>query len=340
MQHIRKVFWAGILYTWLMPKQNKQNPLQAVLDVALEDNADITKKFQQYSEENDVFLSMIATYSGVKVSPSRERTASMGIYEEFGIESAIEEIKQKCPEPKTLYLMINSPGGLVSSSYKVARALRKNFSNIIVFVPHIAASGGTLVALTGNEIVMGMMSQITPLDPSSSSGSALSVVRGFRFANSFFINTSEEDAPYTFKVLADGYTAEKFDAAISSLELMKNYVIEILTDAMKADPDEDRDEFVKRIEKLASDLVEGFLTHTEVINLDKAKDIGLNVVPNSKYTGLWESFRRLLGNYLLQSADKHIIRYWINTGKDNKKGEVKDERRQQSEQKVSNRGDT
>jgi hypothetical protein len=324
-----------MLYDVLMPKLTQS--MQDVLDVAEEDDPDIIKSFKENSKANDVFLSMIATYSGVKVSPSRERTASMGIYEEFGIESAIEEIKKRCPKPKNLYLMINSPGGLVSSSYKVARALRKNFDNIIVFVPHIAASGGTLVALTGNEIVMGMMSQITPLDPHSSSGSALSVVRGFRFANAFFINTSEEDAPYSFKVLADKYNAEKLDGAISSLELMKSYVKEILTDSMMADDimsEDEPNEFTQKIEKIASDMVEGFLTHGEVINLDKAKSIGLNVVSNTEYTGLWITFRRLLENYLLQSADKHIIRYWINTGKNSKKGEKSNE-----EQKTSGGGD-
>jgi len=61
-------------------------------------------------------------------------------------------------------LLLNSFGGQVSSSFKVAQAIRKNFKYITVFIPHIAASGGTLIVLCGNELVMGDMSNLTPID--------------------------------------------------------------------------------------------------------------------------------------------------------------------------------
>ena len=52
----------------------------------------------------------------------------------------------------------------MESAYKIARAVRESFDDLVTFVPHVAASGGTLLALTGNEIVMDLMSHITPLD--------------------------------------------------------------------------------------------------------------------------------------------------------------------------------
>ena len=58
--------------------------------------------------------------------------------------SLITKIKEQT-NCKKLILMINSPGGFVKSSYKMARALRENFEEIIVFVPYEASSGGTLV---------------------------------------------------------------------------------------------------------------------------------------------------------------------------------------------------
>ncbi len=72
----------------------------------------------------------------------------------------------------------------MQSSYKIAHALRKTFNKIIVFVRHIAASGGTLLALTGNKIVMGMMSQLSPLDPQAESE------EGAISANSVLMRTS------------------------------------------------------------------------------------------------------------------------------------------------------
>ena len=50
-----------------------------------------------------------------------------------------------------------------------------------------------------------------------------------------------------------------------------------------------------------------------MINLDRAKKIGLNAVDYTEYEALWELYRQHLGNYLLKSADKYIIRYWVNT---------------------------
>lgn len=283
-------------------------PMKKVLDVSEEKDNEIIEKFGKNSKTNDVFISIIAPCVGVRVTPSKEIMASMGLSEEFGVETVINEIKDCNPECENLFLLINSPGGLVQSSYKVARALRKNFKNILVFVPHVAASGGALVALTGNKIVMGMMSQLTPLDPHSDEVPALSVVRGFEQVTGFFKKTSEEDAPFSYKVLAKKYDAVQLDIAISSLELMKSYVKDILKDAGY---------LKEKVEELSNVLVKGFYTHGDVIHLDKAKEIGLNVVPYAEYLGLWDAFRIVLGKYFLKSADKHIIRYWINKGKGN-----------------------
>lgn len=296
-------------------------PLLKILDVSEEKEPDLKKELEEVCKEKKaVFLAFIAPYVGVKVSPTRTLRAELGLSEEFGVETVINEIKEKTDCSK-LCLLLNSPGGLVGSSYKVSRALRKSFDEIIVFVPHIAASGGTLVALTGNEIVMGMMSQLTPLDPTRSTKrgeiSAKSVVDGFDTVTQFFKKIRVEDAPYTYKVLADKYDAESLDHAVSVLSLMEGYVSEILTDSGY---NEDK------ANKIAEKLVRGFKSHGEVICLEKAEKTGLKVVSNKKYPEAWNIMRKWLGKYLLQSADKHIIRYVISEdlikGKTNKTNEA------------------
>jgi hypothetical protein len=289
--------------------------MEKILDVSEERNQDIIDSLKSNSQANDAFIAIIAPYVGVKITPSKIKSASMGISEEFGIESVIEEIKEQKSPCENLYLLINSPGGLVSSSYKVARALRKNFKNIVVFVPHIAASGGTLISLIGNKIVMGMMSQLTPLDPQTGDGPALNIVRGHRNVTNYFSDLPEADAPYTFKVLAEKFDAAQLDSAYSALELMNKYVSEILSES-GYNPD--------KIDNISSKLVEGFRTHEDVINLDAAKDIGLNAVDYTEYIKLWEISRQWLGIYLLKSADKHVIRYWINGGEACDRKEEKD----------------
>jgi len=232
-------------------------------------------------------------------------TAELGISEEFAIESAIEKIKEQTSIDK-LILLLNSPGGFVSSSYKIARALRSNYKEIKVFVPHIAASGGTLMAITGNQIVMGMMSQLSPIDPHGVRGNqevaAKNIIDGFATITEFFKNISEDDAPYTYKVLAQKYNAETLDEAVASITLMQDYAGEIL---MGSGYTEDK------AKEIANELTLGYKTHGEVINFDKAKKVGLNVISNSCCTEDWRIMRKWLGQYLLQSADKHIIRFVI-----------------------------
>lgn len=281
--------------------------METLIDVSVEEATELSKRLSEISEKhNAVLLACIAPYVGRKVSPSRTISAYMGLSEEFAVETVINEISKKT-DVKKLMLLINSPGGLVQSSYKVARALRQSFEEIIVFIPHIAASGGALIALTGNEIVGGMMSQLTPLDPHSDdeSGrevSSLSVVEAHAFVTTFFKDKVVEDAPYTYKALADGFDAIDIYDALSSLKLMEGYVYEILKGSGYSEPE---------CKKISTKMVRGFRSHSEVINMDKAKEIGLKVVDDTKYSDEWTTLREWLGKYMLQSADKHIIRYNI-----------------------------
>jgi len=45
--------------------------------------------------------------------------------------------------------------------------------------------------------------------------------------------------------------------------------------------------------------------------LTKPKKLGLHVVSHSEFPEEWELFRELLAKYMLQSADKHVIRFAI-----------------------------
>ena len=281
--------------------------MKKIIDVSEEKNTKLEKELNEISKKhNAALLACIAPYVGRKVTPTKTVSAYMGISEEFAIETVINDIKNKT-NAKKLLLLINSPGGLVQSSYKVARALRKTFQEIIVFVPHIAASGGTLIALTGNEIVMGMMSQLTPLDPHSENElgntiSANSVVQAHKFVTTFFEKTTVEDSPYTYKVLADKFDGINIRDALASLSLVSDYICEILEGSGY-----DKD----KCKEISQEMVQGFKTHDEVINIEKASKIGLKVVPDSNYPSEWNIFREWLGEYILQSADRHIIRYII-----------------------------
>jgi ClpP class serine protease len=64
-----------------------------------------------------------------------------------------------------LDIILHTPGGLVLAAVQIARAIRERAGRVTVFVPHYAMSGGTLIALAADEIVMCRHSVLGPIDP-------------------------------------------------------------------------------------------------------------------------------------------------------------------------------
>lgn len=62
-------------------------------------------------------------------------------------------------------LVLHTPGGLVLSASQIARAIKARQGKVTVFVPHYAMSGGTLIALAADEIVLCPHSVLGPVDP-------------------------------------------------------------------------------------------------------------------------------------------------------------------------------
>src|SRR5690349_13005226 len=62
-------------------------------------------------------------------------------------------------------IVLHTPGGLVLAALQIARAIHKHQGKVTAFVPHYAMSGGTLIALAAQEIVMSEYAVIGPVDP-------------------------------------------------------------------------------------------------------------------------------------------------------------------------------
>src|ERR1700731_5273946 len=64
-----------------------------------------------------------------------------------------------------LDIVLHTPGGLVLAALQIAQAIRAHRSKVTVLVPHYAMSGGTLIALAADEIVMCNHAALGPIDP-------------------------------------------------------------------------------------------------------------------------------------------------------------------------------
>src|SRR4030088_2017117 len=76
-----------------------------------------------------------------------------------------------------LDIVLHTPGGLVLAALQIARAIHKHEGKVTAFVPHYAMSGGTLIALAADEIVMSEYAVLGPVDPPLGQFPAASILK-------------------------------------------------------------------------------------------------------------------------------------------------------------------
>jgi ClpP class serine protease len=166
-------------------------------------------------------------------------------------QTIIAAIKET-PRDMPIDLVLHTPGGLVLAAMQIARAVEAHPAKVSVYVPVYAMSGGTLIALAADEIVMGEFSVLGPIDPQIAGLPAASIAKVPK------IKPVEHVFDLTL-VLAD--VSEK------AMEQVKRGAVELLTPQME--------ETAARA--LAEKLAGGQWTHDYALTAEEAKSIGLPV---------------------------------------------------------------
>jgi ClpP class serine protease len=151
-----------------------------------------------------------------------------------------------------LDLVLHTPGGLVLAATQIARAVFKHKGKVTVFVPHYAMSGGTLIALAADEIVMCEHAVLGPVDPQLGQHPAASILKVARL-----------------KPIAemDDQTLILADQAEKAVAQMGHEVSELLADKYPAE----------KVAELAKLLTSGTWTHDYPITYERAHELGLRV---------------------------------------------------------------
>ncbi len=156
------------------------------------------------------------------------------------------------PEDQPIDLILHTPGGLVLAAEQIAKALVDHKGKVTVFVPHYAMSGGTLIALAADEIVMDSNAVLGPVDPQIGDMPAASIVKILDFKKPSQVGDE-------MLVLIDMAAKARVQVAA--------FVAGIL---LKHHPQE-------KAAALATILSEGRWTHDYPIMVDGARQLGLTV---------------------------------------------------------------
>ena len=169
-------------------------------------------------------------------------------------ESILRAIRLTPPE-QPIDLILHTPGGLVLAAEQIAKALAERKAKVTVFIPHYAMSGGTLIALAADEIVMDANAVLGPVDPQIGDAPAASILRVLEVKK-------PEDIDDATIILADIASKARVQVA--------TFVAQLLTKHFPAE----------RATSLAVSLSEGRWTHDFPIPVQMARQLGLPVTTN------------------------------------------------------------
>jgi len=171
------------------------------------------------------------------------------------------------PPDLPIDLILHTPGGIVLASEQIAMAMKRHRGKITVMVPHYAMSGGTMLALAAEQILMDENAVLGPVDPQVGPYPAASILAAV--GRKPVKNLSDETL-----ILAD--IAEKAAGQV------RQALAHILSGKM--------DE--RQALELAELLTEGYWTHDYPLSVEDLKKMGLWVS-----VGLPEEVYRLMELY-------------------------------------------
>jgi ClpP class serine protease len=188
------------------------------------------------------------------------------------------------PPDVPIDLILHTPGGLVLATEQIARALIRHKAKVTVFVPHYAMSGGTMLALAADEIVMDANAVLGPVDPQLGNMAAASVIKVV------------EQKPID-KI--DDQTLIMADLSRKAIAQVQRFVYTLLKDDVpqqKIAPE--------NIEKIVEFLTTGQVTHDYPITVEEATDLGMPVT-----VGLPPSIYNLMELYPQPQGGRPSVQY-------------------------------
>jgi ClpP class serine protease len=150
-------------------------------------------------------------------------------------------------------LVLHTPGGIVLASEQIANALLQHKAKVTVMVPHYAMSGGTLIALAADEILLAPSAVLGPVDPQVGQHPAASILAAVQRKD---VNKIDDET----LILAD--------ISQKAMRQVRELVVALLVASGRSAED---------AEKVATTLSDGRWTHDYPITAKIAKDLGLPV---------------------------------------------------------------
>lgn len=188
------------------------------------------------------------------------------------------------PPDMPIDLIMHTPGGLVLAAHQIACALTRHPAKVTTFVPHYAMSGGTLLALASDQIVMDENAVLGPVDPQIGNHPAVSLLK-------LVEQKSVEKISDETLIFADiaAKSMRQMDALLQ--KILRDHVPEI-----KVNPED--------IPRISNELLSGKWTHDHPLTVEDVRSLGLPVE-----TGMPEELYQLMDLYPQSGTAQSNVQY-------------------------------
>lgn len=263
------------------------------VDEVVEDSAPVVNEVEAKKEEKilnpDKFMDLIKIIQGAKeindLKPTLykhilEIAKRNGISDKYHLlflyepnssieQGMVDKIYNAIPDgnAKPILLLIHNHGGRIEPAYLISKTCKELSPKFVVTIPRKAKSAATLISLGGNEIHMGPMSELGPIDPQFAGLPALGISSSLESIAKIVCKY-----PGASVMFAD-FMKEKLDLRILGYfervsESAQQYAIRLLADKqLKLTADE-----------VAHKLVYEYKDHSFVIDKEEAKELLGDVV--------------------------------------------------------------
>lgn len=199
------------------------------------------------------------------------------------------DLVNNTPKSDKIDVLIHSPGGRPDATERIVSILRNKFKEVNFLIPHSAYSAATMLALSGDSIILHPSATLGPIDPQINGSPARSIKRGFEKVKKIVQEEGPEALP-AYIPLIEKYTLDLLELCDDSEKLSKELVSSWIKQYMFKNKTGN-----SRIIRKAVDFFSNYdkhLLHSRPLLFEKIKHLGLNIslADEDLQKLLWESY--------------------------------------------------
>ncbi len=233
--------------------EKENNPISTVIIY--------TKKLHDITGRN------VIIYSTSFLTQDTEETF-IDSFDKNGFMNVIKDLDKS----KGLDLILHTPGGSVAATESIIDYIHSVFGDDIrAIIPQISMSGGTMIACSCKEILMGKQSSLGPVDPQILDSSAKDIIKEFELAKK---ETAEHPELIPFwEILLDKYPENILIECENAIEWSKYILEKSLKYSMF------KNDSRNKINKIKHELITSTNTknHSQNLSAKKCQEIGLKI---------------------------------------------------------------